>query len=348
MKKIISIIVAVMLIAGSLSACSNKQGNENKQNDTDTKKIKIVTTIFPEYDWVKTIIGEKADQIDLTMLLDNGVDLHSYQPSIDDILKISTCDMFIYVGGESDKWVDDALAQATNKNMVVIDLLEVLGDKVKNEEIVEGMEHEHDHEDEDEDHDHDEDRDHDEDHDHEHEEELDEHVWLSLSNAEIICDKITENLKKLDSANADIYQSNVNAYKEKLNSLDSQYKAAVNEAAVKTLLFGDRFPFRYLTDDYGLTYYAAFTGCSAETEASFETVIFLAGKIDEYNLKSILTIEGSDKKIAETIKNNTTTKDQKILTLNSLQGITSADIGNGITYLSVMTDNLNTLKDALK
>ncbi len=349
MKKIISIIVAVMLIAGSLSACSDKQNSDNKQdsqsvsNNSGTKKLKIVTTIFPEYDWVRTIVGENADQLDLTMLLDNGVDLHSYQPSIDDILKISTCDMFIYVGGESDKWVDDALAQATNKDMVVIDLLDILGDKVKNEEIVEGMEHEH--EDEDEDHDHEEDHDHDEDH--EHEEELDEHVWLSLNNAGIICDKITESLKKLDSANADLYQSNLNAYKEKLSSLDAQYKTAVNESVVKTLLFGDRFPFRYMTDDYGLSYYAAFTGCSAETEASFETVIFLAGKIDEYNLKSILTIEGSDKKIAETIRNNTNTKDQKILTLNSMQGITSTDISNGVTYLTVMTDNLNILKDAL-
>ncbi|MBR4344111.1 MAG: zinc ABC transporter substrate-binding protein [Lachnospiraceae bacterium] len=351
MKKIISIIVAVMLIAGSLSACSNKQNTNNKQdsqavsdNNTGAKRLNIVTTIFPEYDWVKNVIGDKIDQIDLTMLLDNGVDLHSYQPTIDDILKISSCDMFIYVGGESDKWVNDALAQAANQNMIVINLLEVLGDKVKNEEIVEGMEHEHEHDHEDEEHNHDED--HEEEHD-EHEEELDEHVWLSLNNVIILCDKITENLKKLDSVNADLYQSNFDAYKEKLSSLDSQYKAAVNESAVKTLLFGDRFPFRYMTDDYGLSYYAAFTGCSAETEASFETVIFLAGKIDEYNLKAILTIEGNDKKIAETIKNNTNTKDQKILTLNSMQGITSVDIENGVTYLSVMTDNLNILKDAL-
>ena len=338
MKKLILIIIAVMLITGSLSACSDKQ-----DNDGDTKKIKIVTTIFPEYDWVRNIAGDKIEQMELTLLTDNGVDLHSYQPSISDILKISTCDMFIYVGGESDKWVDNALAQSTNKDMVVINLLDVLGDKVKNEEIVEGMEHDHEHDDED--HDHDEDPDHDEDH--EHDEEFDEHVWLSLKNSEIICDKIAESLKKLDNANSDIYQSNVNAYKEKLHSLDSQYETVVKESSVKTLLFGDRFPFRYMTDDYGLSYYAAFTGCSAETEASFETVIFLARKVDELGLNSILTIEGSEKKIAETIKNNTSTKDKKILTLNSIQGITSEDIKNGITYLSVMTDNLNVLKDAL-
>ena len=334
MKKFILIILAVMVMTGSLSACSN-----NTESNTGEKKLKIVTTIFPEYDWVKTILGEKADEVEFSLLLDNGVDIHSYQPSINDILKISSCDLFIYVGGESDKWVDDALAQATNKNMAVINLLDVLGDKVKSEEIVEGMEHEHDEE-----HEHNED----EEHDHEHEIELDEHVWLSLNNTKIICDKITECLKKLDSSNADIYQSNADTYMEKLSSLDTQYKTVVNESAVKTLLFGDRFPFRYMTDDYNLKYYAAFTGCSAETEASFETVIFLSGKIDELNLKSILTIESSDKRIAETIKNNTNSKDQKILTLNSMQGITSKDIRNGITYLSIMTDNLNVLKEALK
>ncbi|MCR5204544.1 MAG: metal ABC transporter substrate-binding protein [Lachnospiraceae bacterium] len=365
MKKSIMIIVAVMLMIGSLSACSNAQntneksgtinGNSKDKND----RIKIVTTIFPEYDWVRTIMGQKADEADLTMLLDNGVDLHSYQPSIDDILKISTCDLFVYVGGESDSWVKDALNQATNKNMEVINLLEVLGDKVKNEEIVEGMEHEHEHgkDDHDEDHDHDEDEDHDhdededhehDDHDHEHEEEVDEHVWLSLNNTITICDEITERIKKIDPSGSDIYQANVNTYKEKLLDLDAQYKLAVAEANVKTLLFGDRFPFRYLTDDYGLKYFAAFTGCSAETEASFETIIFLAGKVNELGLKTILTIESSDGKIAETIKSNTNTKDQKILVLNSMQGITSSDIKNGKSYLSVMTENLNTLKEALK
>ncbi len=348
MKKIILIIIVVMVMTGSLSACSNNQNNDSQttsNSNTDTKKIKIITTIFPEYDWVKTIVGEKTDRIEVTMLLDNGTDLHSYQPSIDDILSISTCDMFIYVGGESDKWVDDALAQATNKDMIVINLLDVLGDNVKSEEIVEGMEYDHEHEDDD--HDHDEDHNHEDEHDHEHEEDFDEHVWLSLKNAMLICDKITESLKKLDPSNADYYQANTKGYKDKLSILDAEYNASVNDAAVKTLLFGDRFPFRYLTDDYGLNYFAAFTGCSAETEASFETIIFLAGKVDELNLKSILTIEGSDKKIAKTIRDNTNTKDQKILTLNSMQGITSKDIENGVTYLSVMTDNLNILKDAL-
>ena len=178
--------------------------------------------------------------------------------------------------------------------------------------------------------------------------ELDEHVWLSLRNAVVICDEIAGRLMKLDPANTDVYKNNVTAYKDKLNVLDGQYKEAVSGSKIKTLLFGDRFPFRYLTDDYGLDYYAAFAGCSAETEASFETVLFLAEKVDELNLHSIMTIEGSDKKIAETIRNSTVTKDQEIRTLNSMQGITSKDIASGTSYLSVMTENLETLKQALK
>ena len=339
MKKTIMMIIAVIFTIGSLSACGADKNNDlNSQAGTgknlNGSNLKVVTTIFPEYYWVKNIMGEQAEKAEVTNLLDNGVDLHSYQPSIDDILTISECDLFIYVGGESDGWVKDALNQATNKNMEVINLLEVLGDKVKNEEIIEGMEHDHDH---------------DEDHDHDHEEaELDEHVWLSLRNAAAICDEIAGRLMKLDPANADVYKTNVNAYKEKLNELDGQYKAVISGSTINTVLFGDRFPFRYLTDDYGLDYYAAFAGCSAETEASFETVLFLAEKVDELKLHSIMTIEGSDKKIAETIRNSTKTKDQEIRTLNSMQGITSGDIANGMNYLSVMTENLETLKQALK
>ena len=277
------------------------------------------------------------------MLLDNGVDLHSYQPTADDILKISTCDMFIYVGGESDEWVEDALKEATNKDMTVINLLEVLGDSVKEEEMVEGMqesEHEHEHEDEAAD-----------EHEHEHEEgetEYDEHVWLSLRNAAILTDSISKALQKIDAANAGVYKDNSERYIEKLNDLDSQYSDAVSEAPVKTLLFGDRFPFRYLTDDYDLNYYAAFVGCSAETEASFETITFLSGKVDELSLHAVMTIEGTDHRIAETIVQNTQTHDQQILSLDSMQSITSKDVAGGTTYLSIMENNLSVLKEALK
>ena len=350
MKKILAIILTVALTVCCFAACSGEK--------KDDGKLHIVTTIFPEYDWVLNVLGENPAGADVVMLLDNGVDLHSYQPTVDDIMKVASCDLFIYVGGESDGWVRDALAQATNKNMIVINLLEVLGDKVKEEEIVEGMEHEHDHDHEDgdhddDDHDHDhEDGDHEEhDHDHEHEDgevEYDEHVWLSLRNAETLVKAISQAVEKLDSANAEAYRKNTEAYVGKLRALDERYKTAVAGATNRTLLFGDRFPFRYLTDDYGLKYYAAFVGCSAETEASFETIKFLTGKVDELGLSAVMTIEGANHNIAETIFANTQAKNQKILQLNSLQSTTSEDVKKGATYLSVMEANLAVLTDALK
>ncbi len=494
-------------------------------------KTKIVTTIFPEYDWAREILGDKVSDAELTLLIGNGVDLHSYQPSIQDIAKISNADIFIYVGGESDGWVKDALKNVHNKNMKVINLMEVLGDKVKEEEIIEGMqaeeEHEHDHgkevstfEDKEvkdrslsdwegdwqspyplvldgtldeawaekaedgkmtaqeykeyyktgyktdiasvtikgnkitytydsgksvsakykyvgyfiqlwsggtkaamyrfestdkksaaprfieindhmiepakaehfhlrmsntsfdaiEDpekywptffpasmsgkeiaehlsgghHHHDEDEGHEsEGHHHHHssdEEEIeyDEHVWLSVRNAKILCDEICNKICEVDAKNTASYKANFSAYAAKLDKLDSDFAAAVNAGNTKTLLFGDRFPFRYFVDDYGLKYYAAFVGCSAESEASFETVVFLANKVDELGLKNVCQIESGNGKIAKTIIQSSKKKNAKILTLDSLQSTTTKDIKKGTTYLGVMQKNLDVLKEALK
>ena len=345
-KKYVSMLLVTVMAAGCLFGCGSK--NTTDQGSTDTSasagseksadsadgRLSIVTTIFPEYDWVKQILGDKADDADITMLLDNGVDLHSYQPTVDDIAKISDCDMFIYVGGESDAWVDDALKEAVNKDMKVIDLLDVLKDTIKEEEVVEGMQAEEEEESAE--------------GDSEEEPEYDEHVWLSLKNAKVICDAIEKDLADLDPDNADIYAKNLEDYTGQLDALDQEYQAAVDAAPQKTLLFGDRFPFRYMVDDYGLNYYAAFVGCSAETEASFETITFLAQKVDELGLKNIMTIEKSDQKIAKTIRDNTKSKDQNILTLDSMQSTTSDDVKNGETYLSAMKSNLEVLKEALQ
>jgi len=337
MKKTISLLLITMMVICSLSACASPAGTSGED------KISIVTTIFPEYDWVMNVLGSNPANAEVTLLLDNGVDLHSYQPTADDIMKIATCDMFIYVGGESDRWVEDALSEAVNKDMVVINLLEVLGESVKEEEVVEGMQEEDEH-----DHHHDEDEDGEHHHHDENENEYDEHVWLSLKNAVICTEAISHALQdKVDPDNSIEYAENSAEYTGKLLSLDEEYKETIGNSRMNTLLFGDRFPFRYLTDDYDLNYYAAFAGCSAETEASFETVTFLAGKVDELNLGCILTIETSDGKIAETIRNNTLTGDQKILVLDSLQSVTMDDINNGVTYLSIMKENLNVLSEAL-
>ena len=331
MKKSWSVIICAALAAFSLFGCA-PAGQEQSTGSEDAGKISIVTTIFPEYDWVMNVVGDNPAHAEVTMLLDNGVDLHSYQPTAEDILKISTCDMFIYVGGESDKWVEDAMKEKVNKDMVVIDLLEVLGDSVKEEEVVEGMQAEEEEEEEG----------------GEEEVEYDEHVWLSLKNAAVLTESISEGLRKIDPANAEVYKKNAESYIDKLNELDKKYSDAVSTATVKTLLFGDRFPFRYLTDDYGLSYYAAFVGCSAETEASFETILFLANKVDELSLPAVMTIEGPDHRIAETIIENTKTKDQKILTMDSMQSTTGKDVEGGTTYLSVMENNLSVLTEALK
>ena len=324
----------------------------------EEKPLKIVTTIFPIYDWVRQILGDR--DADVTMLMDSGVDLHNFQPTAQDILTIAQCDLFIFVGGESDEWTEDVLTTTQNEHLTAINLLDALGDEVKEEEIVEGMEHEHDH-DEDEDHededhdehDHDEDEDHDE-HDHdededheEHEHEADEHVWLSLRNAEKLVQAIAGTIANLDPDQADLYHTNAKNYIEKLQALDAQYAETVNAAAFKTLLFGDRFPFRYLADDYGLTYYAAFAGCSAETEASFQTILFLAQKLDELGLPAVLTIENPKTRIAETVVNATQSKDQKIVAMNSLQGVTAQEVREGVSYLSVMESNLSVLREAL-
>ena len=507
MKKIFTIFLALTMVVGLLAGCGKK--NDAETGEADSDKLKVVTTIFPEYDWVKDILGDKAGSTDLTMLLSNGVDLHSYQPTADDIVKISDCDLFVHVGGESDGWVESVLKNAANKNVKVINLLEVLGDSVKTEESVEGMqeaEHAHDHSKEVstfEDHevqdrslsdwegswqsaypfaldgtlddafavmaeegemtadeyktyyqkgyktditnidiagdhitftyengkkagtdykyigyyiqnwstgtkaamyrfeavdrtsgapiyiefnDHmiesaaaehfhirmsnesfdaivdpenswptffpadmtgEELCEHMEGHGHDHGEEFDEHVWLSLKNAVVLVGAIADALQELDPDNKDTYAANAAAYIEKLSALDGAYQSAVNGAAYKTVLFGDRFPFRYLVDDYGLSYYAAFAGCSAESEASFETVSFLAKKVDELGLPCVLTIEGKNHKLAETIVQSTAAKNQKVLTMDSMQSTTSEDVANGTTYLSVMEQNLGVLKEAL-
>lgn len=373
-KNIAAIMTASVLAVSALAGCGSSAKSaatttaaETAAKAEESRKLSIVTTIYPEYDWVKEILGSNAEHAELTMLLDNGVDLHSYQPTAEDIMKIADSDLFIYVGGESDGWVKDALKEATNEDMKVINLLETLGENVKEEEMVEGMqegEHhhdhgeEHDHEDGDHDHEHegaeaehdheDGEAEHEHHHDHGDEPEYDEHVWLSVRNAKVLCTAIEEALAELDAENAESYAANLKSYSEKLDSLDQEYQAAVDGAAVKTLLFGDRFPFRYLVDDYGLDYYAAFVGCSAETEASFETISFLSQKVDELGLKAIMTIEGPEHKIAETIKENTKTKDQQILTMDSMQATDAEDVAAGVSYLSIMTENLEVLKAALQ
>ena len=340
--KLIPLALCAALLLGLLVGCagnSNETGTRSTPSgetasttrpDVTGKKLSVVATIFPAYDWARQIIGERSNDVALTLLLDKGTDLHSYQPTVEDIYKVSTCDLFIYVGGESDKWVSDALAQATNPALKAICLMDVLGEAVKEEEIVEGMEAEDEDEGEEEEG-----------------PEYDEHVWLSLSNARTLCAAIRDKLIEVDPDGETVYSANCAAYIDRLSALDAAYRAAVEDAPRKTLLFADRFPFRYLVDDYGLSYYAAFAGCSAETEASFETVNFLVGKLDELGLPYVMKLESSTDRMAETVIANSKAQSAKILALDSLQSVTAQGVAEGATYLGAMQKNLEVLKQAL-
>ena len=326
--RIVVILLCAALLSALFTACAaDGSTNATTRPDVKAKELSVVATVFPAYDWARQIIGENSDHIALTLLLDKGTDFHNYQPTVEDIYKISTCDLFLYVGGESDSWVPDALAQASNKDMRVVCLLDALGSAAKEEEALEGMEAE------------------------EEEEEdgpaYDEHVWLSLRNARTLCAAVCEALKATDPACAGSFQTNFAAYDGALAELEGRYAKAMEAPARKTLLFADRFPFRYLAEDYGLNCYAAFSGCSAETEASFETVNFLVNKVDELELPCVMKLEGSDSRLAETVILNAKTQNVQILELNSLQSVTSKMVDEGVSYLSVMESNLAVLQQAL-
>ena len=331
--RILAALMALCLGAAILSGCAGSASSASSAGASgEEKSLRVVATIFPVYDWARQVVGDLPG-VELVWLQDTGVDLHSYQPSAADLLNLSSCDLFLYVGGESDSWVAGALEEAVNPDLQALNLLEALGDKARPETLTEGMQAEEDHDGHD--------------HDHEEEETADEHIWLSLRNASLLTGALADALGRLDPDNADAYAANAAAYQAQLAGLDAEYQAAVEGASASALLFGDRFPFRYLADDYGLEVYAAFPGCSAETEASFETVAFLAGKVDQLGLPAVLTIEGSDQRVAQTIIQNTAAQNAALLRLDSMQGTTARDAADGASYLSIMESNLAVLKTAL-
>ena len=320
MKRVTFAMFVFLVTAVLFSGCS---GNQRERGE----KISIVATIFPQYDWVRQIIGEEnMDRFDLTLLVNSGVDLHSFSPSVSDIAKIKTCDVFIHVGGHSDNWVRNVLRDA-NADIITMNLLGMLGSGlliIDDAHVCDECGEVHDP--------------------HHH---ADEHVWVSLKRAKIICAAIAAMLSEADPDNAQAYKNNLEAYTAKLSALDAEYQAAADAANVRTLVFADRFPFRYLTEDYKLDHYAAFHGCSAETEASFATIASLANNLNRLKLNVVMVTESSDQSIARTVINNTTDKNQRILVLDSVQSVTAAGVINGAAYLSIMENNLAVLKEAL-
>ncbi len=323
MRRVVCLLLALALLAG-LSACT-AAAPSGEENETSGEKLLIVTTSFAAYDWTRQILGGLTYKAD-TVLLGGGKDIHSYQPSVTDIAQIASCDLFLYVGGESEEWVEDALAVDHKEDRVELSLMDMLAGRLKEEELAEGMEGEEEEE----------------------ETAYDEHVWLSLNNAEVCCEQIFDALCGLFPGDTLGLDHNFAVYTARLRDLNGQYRQTVAAAPQHTLLFGDRFPFRYLVEDYGLDYYAAFAGCSAETEASFETVVFLAGKLDELRLHGICILEDNDGTLARTILETSGSSGAEIITMDSLQAVTKADLDAGKTYLSCMEQNLDALREALR
>lgn len=319
MKRILAMILVLLLTAGLFTGCQLVR--------KDPGKPTIVVTIFPIYDWLRNILGDQAENFEIVLLMQNGSDLHSFNPGLADMQKIHNADVFLYVGGESDSWVPDALKGKKNADMITLSLMDCMGSALREEEYVEGMVRE---EDPDEDG-----------------TEYDEHIWLSLRNAELACTAIAGALSRLDVKNEALYQKNTDAYLARLRALDQRYTAAVASAPLHTLIVADRFPFRYLVEDYGLDYYAAYSGCSSEIGTSITTVPFLAGKVDEIGVRYILRLENSGSDLPEKVASQAGSGGLGILSLNSMQFINRTDIDNGATYLGIMEDNLEVLIRAL-
>ncbi len=317
MKRITALLLLLAVLCAPLCGCGQNLSHGGKR---------IVCTIFPLYDWMRELTAG-ADGVETVLVADNGVDMHSYQPTTGDIVDISTCDMLVYIGGDSDRWVEETALRSGSEKMTRLPLLELMG-----EDALCAAPHDH----------------HDEEHHHHHGEDAkDEHLWLSPSAALKLCALLTNELCVMDEANASVYRANFESYSARLEELDRNYRTAAEESRRDMLLFADRFPFRYLADDYSLEYSAAFDGCEAETEAGFETVTRLAARLDDHDLGCVLIIDGSRPDLARTIIAASDSPGAEILTLDSMQSVSGEDIAGGVTYLSIMEENLNVLRQAL-
>jgi zinc transport system substrate-binding protein len=280
--------------------------------------LRVVATTFPAWDWTRNI----APDTDLVLLQQSGADLHGYEPTAADLRTIGHCDVFIHTGGESDAWVPAALALEGNPSRRMVSLVAALGDAAKTERLEEGMEEEADDA-----------------------PAPDEHVWLSLRNAQTLVSAIADALSAADPANADAYRRNADAYNTLLADLDTRYTAEFAAASRHTLLFADRFPFRYLADDYGLDCIAAFPGCSSESAASFRTIATLARRADELGLTTLFTLEAPAGRLAETVRSATRTRDQRIVALDSMQ--TLPRDWQDRSYLDIMRTNFEKIHSSL-
>ncbi len=314
--------VMILLCTAVLAGCG---GKAEESNDSD--KVKVVTTIFPAYDFAREVAGEEAE---VTMLLQPGTEAHTYEPTPKDIKAIQDCDVFIYTGGENDVWIEDILSTMDTSDIVQVRMVDCVD--ILEEAELEGVEE----------HEHEEGEEHEESEEHAHE--IEEHVWTSPVNSMAIVDTIAAKLAEKDSEHAEIYQKNAKEYQVELENLNQKFKSVVAGAERKTIVFGDRFPILYFAEEYGLSYYAAFPGCASDTEPSASTIAFLTDKVEEEKIPVVFKIELSNGKVADTIAESTGTK---VLTFETCHNLTREDFENGETYLTLMERNVETLKEAL-
>lgn len=340
-----SLILGMMLTGCGMSGQQTEQNGGKEQNTEENKKISVVATIFPQYDFVRQIAGEN---VELKMLLKPGEETHSYEPTPQDIIAIQNSDLFIYVGGENDAWVEDILESMPDNGRKTLKLVDCV-DTVE-EEHVEGMKEErgHDHDEDDAEHEEDE-EDHEEHGQHGQEDthsvhEIDEHVWTSPVNAIKIVEQIKEELCEIDSKNASAYEENAEAYVAQLKELDQEFQDVVDHSKRKLMIFGDRFPFRYFAEAYDLDYYAAFSGCASDTEPSAATMAFLINKVQDEKINTILKMELSNENIAKAIAEAT---NADVKEFYSCHNLTAEQFENGETYLSLMEKNVETLREVL-
>ena len=337
-----SLILGMMLTGCGMSGQQTEQNGGKEQNKVGNEKISVVATIFPQYDFVRQIAG---DDVELKMLLKPGEETHSYEPTPQDIIAIQNSDLFIYVGGENDAWVEDILESMPDNGRKTLKLVDCV-DTVE-EEHVEGMKEErgHDHDEDDAEHEEDE-ADHEE---HGQEDthsvhEIDEHVWTSPLNAIKIVEQIKEELCEIDPENASDYEENAEDYVAQLNELDQEFQDVVDHSKRRLMIFGDRFPFRYFAEAYGLDYYAAFSGCASDTEPSAATMAFLINKVQDENIKTVLKMELSNENIAKAIAEAT---NADVKEFYSCHNLTAEQFADGETYLSLMEKNVETLREVL-
>ena len=329
-KKFFALFLTIMVLLLSLCGCSSAY-TEPEDNTPE-----ILCAAFPEYDWTRNILGDNPSDLRLQLLNDSGMDMHSYQPSVADMVDIADAELVIFTGGDSEFWIEDALisSQSSGDSRRSISLMEVFSHNHELADLYTADEHEEN------------------DHDHHHGEEehahaTDEHLWLSLKLVPSFIREIAQAIAELDPAHADYYEANASEYIARIAALDMLYEETISSAGCSSLLFADRYPFKYLLEDYGLDYVAAFPGCSAETEASFETILKLSDTVNSLELQAVIVLKKSDTALAQTIINNSDNRDAEILILDSMQSVTSKDIDDGATWLSIMESNLQTLAVAL-